>query len=107
AAVFGLMSTIDTMGQDLKDKKVWVKDGEIENVEIEIVKDRQITLPEATRNFDKIPPRSSEAIIPPIRYDFRTFNFQAPPLSMQVRPLKLKQEGQSRVYGGYLKAGFG
>lgn len=108
--VFGMVSGLAAEAQEVqlpKDKKVWVKDGEIENVEIEIVKDRQITLPEASRNFDKIPPRASEPIKPPITYDFRTFNFQAPPINMQVRPLKLKQESQSRVYGGYLKAGFG
>lgn len=93
--------------KDPKNKKDWEGDGEIENVEIEIVKERQIILPKANRNFDKIPPRASEPIKPPITYDFRTFNFQAPPVMTQVRPLKLKQEGQSRVYGGFLRAGFG
>ena len=33
--------------------KTWT-DGEIENVEIEIVKEREITLPTADRNFEKI-----------------------------------------------------
>ncbi|MEO5980435.1 MAG: hypothetical protein ABIS36_25765 [Chryseolinea sp.] len=107
---FGILSSLGVDAQDVtlpKDKKVWVKDGEIEDVEIRIEKDRQITLSEASRNFDKIPPRASEPIMPPITYDFRTFNFKAPPINMQVRPLKLKGESQSRVYGGYLKAGFG
>ncbi len=89
-----------------QDTKDW-EDGEIENVEIEIVKERQITLPKANRNFEKIPPRASEPIKPPITYDFRSFNFQAPQINTQVRPLKLKQEGQSRVYGGFVRAGFG
>jgi len=88
-------------------KKDWEGDGEIENVEIEIVKERQITLPKANRNFEKIPPRASEPIKPPISYDFRSFNFQAPPISTQIRPLKLKQESQSHVYGGYLRVGYG
>ena len=82
-------------------------DGEIENVEIEIVKERQITLPKANRNFEKIPPRATEPIKPPITYDFRSFNFQAPQLNTQIRPLKLKKESQSNVYGGYLRLGFG
>ena len=34
--------------------------GDLEDVEIEIVKERQITLPQATRNFEKIPPRPAE-----------------------------------------------
>jgi len=90
-------------------KKDWEEgdDGEIENVEIEIVKERQITLPKANRNFEKIPPRASEPIKPPITYDFRAFNFQAPQLNTQIRPLKLKKESQSNVYGGYLRLGFG
>lgn len=98
-----VLSVSPLMGQEKKD---W-EDGEIENVEIEIVKERQITLPKANRNFEKIPPRSSEPIKPPITYDFRSFNFQAPQINTQVRPLKLKPEGQSRVYGGFLRAGFG
>jgi len=92
---------------DKDKKKDWEGDGEIENVEIKIVKERQITLPEANRNFDKVPPRASEPIKPPITYDFKSVNFQPPPITMQLRPLKLKQEGESRVYGGYLRAGFG
>jgi hypothetical protein len=88
-------------------KKDWEGEGEIEDVTIEIVKERQITLPKANRNFDKIPPRASEPIKPPITYDFQSFKFQAPQINTQVRPLKLKAEGQSRVYGGFLRAGFG
>lgn len=100
----GLMPYASVWGQEKKD---WEGEGEIENVEIEIVKERQVTLPNANRNFDKIPPRPVEAIKPPITYDFQSFNFQAPQISTQIRPLKLKQESQSHVYGGYLRAGFG
>jgi hypothetical protein len=87
-------------------KKDWT-DGEIENVEIEIVKEREITLPDANRNFEKIPPRPSEPIKPPISYDFKSFSFQAPHLNPQIRPLKLKQEAPSKIYGGFVRAGYG
>ena len=104
-SIVAVMLCLTTVwGQDTKD---WEGDGEIENVEIEIVKERQITLPKANRNFEKIPPRASEPIKPPITYDFRSFNFQAPQINTQIRPLKLKQESQSRVYGGYLRLGYG
>ena len=86
--------------------KTWT-DGEIENVEIEIVKEREITLPSADRNFEKIPPRPSEPIKPPITYDFKPFSFSAPQLNPQIRPLKLKQESQRKVYGGFLRLGYG
>jgi hypothetical protein len=108
-----LISSLSGYAQEGKDKdkgkpkKEWEGDGEIKAVEIEIVTERQITLPEANRNFDKIPPRASEPIKPPITYDFKSVNFQPPPITMQLRPLKLKQEGESKVYGGYLRAGFG
>ncbi len=106
--VISILTSISSFAQDPKKKeKEWDTDGEIENVEIEIVKERQIELPEADRNFEKIPPRASEPIKPPITYDFRSFDFQAPQINPQIRPLKLKQENKSNVYGGYLRVGYG
>src|SRR6478752_6106296 len=90
--------TIDSKAQDPK----WEEGGKIETVEIEIVKPREITLPKANRNFEKIAPRPSEPIKPPITYDFRAFSFQTPQISSPIRPLKLKQEGQSKLYGNYV-----
>ena len=88
-------------------QREWTEGGELENVEIEIVKEREITLPPANRNFEKVPPRASEPIKPPITYDFKSFSFQAPQLNPQIRPLKLKQENPARVYGGFVRLGFG
>lgn len=85
----------------------WDEEGELDDVEIEIVKERQITLPKANRNFEKIPPRPSENIRPSFQYDFRPFSFQTPQINAAIRPLKLKQEDPSNVYGGYLSAGYG
>ncbi len=99
-----LLVSTPSVAQD--PKKQWT-DGEIENVEIEIVKEREITLPAADRNFEKIPPRPSEPIKPPIIYDFKSFSFQAPQLNPQIRPLKLKQENPSTIYGGFLRVGYG
>lgn len=83
------------------------KEGELEAVEIEIVNEREITLPKASRNFEKIPPRPAEAIKPPITYDFRAFSFQTPTINAALRPLKLKQEGQASIYNNYVSAGYG
>lgn len=86
----------------------WEGDGEIESMEIEIVKDRQITLPKANRNFEKIPPKPSDASIKaPVAYDFRSFSFQAPQINPVVRPLKLKPENPSNIYAGFLRIGYG
>jgi hypothetical protein len=85
----------------------WGDEGELDDVEIEIVKERQITLPEADRNFEKIPPKPSEPIKAPVTYDFRTFNFQTSQINPAIKPLRLKQQDASQVYGGYLSAGYG
>src|SRR6187551_751986 len=103
-----LMTTFCLSFDGAAQQQEWGEDGgKIEAVEIEIVKERQITLPKANRNFEKIAPRPSEPIKPPITYDFRSFNFQAPQVNPLVKPLKLKPESKSNVYGGYLRAGFG
>jgi hypothetical protein len=101
-----ILLCISTSAYSQDPKKDWT-DGEIENMEIEIVKEREITLPDANRNFEKIPPRPSEPIKPPITYDFKSFSFRAPQLNPQIRPLKLKQESPSKIYGGFLRVGYG
>ncbi|HEY4653647.1 MAG TPA: hypothetical protein VIH22_03990 [Cyclobacteriaceae bacterium] len=92
--------------QDQPNDREWT-DGTLEDVQIEIIKDRQITLPAANRNFEKIAPQPAEQFKPSITYNFRPFNFQAPEISPQIRPLRLKQEDNSRVYGSYVSLGYG
>ena len=87
----------------------WEKEGEgeIKDVEIEIIKDRQITLPRANRNFEKVPPRPFELIQPAISYEFKNFRFVTPDYNPLIRPLKLRQEELPKMYGNYLSAGIG
>lgn len=82
-------------------------DGSLDPVEIEIVTERQIKLPQANRNFEKIPPGPSDPIKPPVTYHFQALHFQAPAISPLIRPLKLKQQSSAKVYGGYLSLGYG
>ena len=82
-------------------------EGELEDLEIEIIKERQITLPQANRNFEKIPPRPAESDKPTFNYDFRPFTLQASQINPAIRPLKLKQEDATNIFGGYLSAGYG
>jgi hypothetical protein len=84
----------------------WEK-GELEDVEVVIENKRENTVPEANRNFEKIPPRPAEAIAPPIRYDFQSFSFLAPQINPSIRPLKIKAQSPNKIYGGYLRAGYG
>ncbi len=89
--------------------KTWEKEGEgeIKDVQIEIVKDRKILLPKANRNFDKVPPRPFEPVKPTIVYDLKNFKFATPDYKPSVRPLKLQSEELSKIYGNYISGGLG
>src|SRR5688572_4957656 len=82
-------------------------EGELDAVEIEIVRERQITLPKASRNFEKIPPRPSETIKNPVQYDFKPFSFPTAQVNPAIRPLKIKQGSSSEVQSGYVSVGYG
>jgi hypothetical protein len=81
--------------------------GEIEKVEIVIEKNKQITLPQALRNFEKVPPRPSEPIKPEIVYNYKNVPFAASQYNPSIRPLKLKTEPINKLYGNYISAGYG
>ncbi len=99
-----VFASVSAMAQETWEQE---GEGEIKNVEIEIVKDRKIVLPQASRNFEKVPPRPYEPIKPAITYELKTFSFSSPEFKPLIRPLKLKQEELSRINGNYLSAGFG
>ncbi|MEO5603463.1 MAG: hypothetical protein ABIR06_21260 [Cyclobacteriaceae bacterium] len=107
AKTFFILAIVLVFQQNVYAQQDWDKEGNLEDVEIEIVKERQITLPEATRNFEKIPPRPAESNRPSFLYDFKPFTFQASQINPAIRPLKLKQEAASDIFGGYLSAGYG
>jgi hypothetical protein len=99
-ATFGVLQL--ATGQDPN-----VREAEIAPVEVEIIRERKIVLPEAIRLFEKIPPRPAEPIKPEITYEFKAFQFSTPQANPVIRPLKLKDEEQREVYGGFLSAGYG
>jgi hypothetical protein len=82
-------------------------EGEIEKVEIEIVKNREVSVPQASRNFEKIPPRPVEPIKPEITYQFKNLSFNIPDYNPVVRPLRLKTESISKIYGNNVSLGLG
>ncbi|QOI98193.1 MAG: hypothetical protein HRU69_12170 [Flammeovirgaceae bacterium] len=82
-------------------------EAELAPVEVEIVRERKIVLPEAVRLFEKIPPRPAEPIKPEITYEFRSFQFSSPMVNSAIRPFKLKDEETDDIYGGFISAGYG
>lgn len=97
-AAFSLLTSISVLAQG---------EGEIEKVEIEIVKNREVSVPQAARNFEKIPPRPVEPIKPEITYQFKNLSFNVPDYNPVIRPLRLKSESISKIYGNYVSAGLG
>lgn len=81
--------------------------GTIQDAEIEIVKDRVNTLPEATRNFEKIrlapPPQPTRQVT----YTYPDFRLPATRLSPAVQVLPVAQEALEPLTGNYLKLGAG
>jgi hypothetical protein len=105
--IFFLLMLIFSLQKSVFAQDDWGQEGDLEDVEIEIVKERQITLPPATRSFEKVPPQPAEKALPPFVYDFKPLRFQAGQINPAIRPLKLKQEAALDVDGGYLTAGYG
>jgi len=103
----GFIVILFAMVNNVQAQQEWEKDGGIPDAQVEIIKDRQIKLPQADRNFDKIPPRPIEPIKPEIVYEFKNLRFNTPDYKPNIRPLKLKQEDIARIFGNYVSAGFG
>lgn len=90
-------------------QETWEKEreGEIKDLEIEITKERQLTLPRANRFFQKIPPRPYEPIVPAITYDVKSFSYGASNFVPAIRPLRIRQEELAKLYGNYVSGGIG
>jgi hypothetical protein len=81
--------------------------GTIQDAEIEIVKDRVNTLPEATRNFEKIrlaaPPKPTRTVT----YTYPDFRLPATRLNTAIPVLPIAPEAPPLLTGNYLKLGIG
>ncbi|MDA0193990.1 MAG: TonB-dependent receptor [Bacteroidetes bacterium] len=83
----------------------WSEPGEIENAEIIIEKDRQVTLPAVIRPYSKIPPDDASQTIIPQTYDFNNYiltgSVYDPNLQAKViLPNENKNSLQNYVKGG-------
>ncbi len=83
------------------------KEGDIANAEVVITKNRQIILPKADRNFDKVPPRQAEQSKAELTYELKRLPFNSPDYNPVIRPLKLKDQEIPKIYNNYVSAGFG
>ncbi len=82
--------------------------GAIENAQVIIEKSRDIVLPQASRNFEKVPPLPAEESTKVLQpYQFTDVRTNLPALAVKPRILKLKEETLEKLYKGYVKGGFG
>ncbi|QHT66705.1 hypothetical protein GXP67_08555 [Rhodocytophaga rosea] len=81
--------------------------GEIEDAEIIIEKNREIALPEANRNFEKItaPVRQPDPVLQ--QYQFIERNAKLPDLNPRFRVLQMPTEPLKKLNGNYVKGGLG
>ncbi|MGK7392396.1 MAG: hypothetical protein ACNS60_18725 [Candidatus Cyclobacteriaceae bacterium M2_1C_046] len=100
--IFGFFIALNAVAQEEEERQ-----GEIEDVQVEIIKDREIDLPPAVRKFDKIPPQEQEPQRPMFKYAYPMPTTDFTPLDLRLRPLRIKDEPLQKTYGNYIAAGFG
>lgn len=84
------------------------EEGDIEDAQVIIEKDREIELPKANRNFERVPPLPIQTPSnTKLNYQFDNFTPTLSSLSPQIRVLKIKEPALDKLYGNYVKAGFG
>ncbi|MEM9829934.1 MAG: hypothetical protein AAF944_04825 [Bacteroidota bacterium] len=82
-------------------------EGEIDDAEVVIEKEREISLPTASRRFEPIPPLPISRPTTSITYQFQEVAPRLPSLNPQMRPLKIVPPPLDPLYGNYTKLGFG
>lgn len=82
--------------------------GQLEEAEIVIRKDRRITLPPATRNFEKIPQLPVSETDTEQEYSFRTFQYRLNPLEPTFRTVNFQRDQQlTNLTSNFVKVGYG
>ncbi len=102
-AFFGLL----VAGGPIAQAQNWGEESDLDDTEIIIEKDRRIELPQAVRNYQKIAPPEAQIGLQNMRYDFRNIDFQVSDLQPRMRVLTIKDDPLPKLYGNYVKAGFG
>lgn len=85
----------------------WDEEGEIEDTEVVIEKDRKIVLPPANRGYEKVAPLPIESNDEAQQYQFNNVEFIPPDVEPKLRVLTIKDQELKKLYGNYLKVGAG
>ena len=85
----------------------WDEEGEIEDAEVVIEKDRQIELPPASRSYEKVAPLPLQIDRSEQSYNYERVPFQSTQFAPNIRVLTIKEQPLPKLYGNYIKAGIG
>ncbi len=85
----------------------WEEDGAIQDAEVVIEKERQITLEKANRGYEKVSPLPTEPDTVAQRYSFDPIHYSATPFTPRIRVNRIKEEPLPKLYGNYVKGGIG
>lgn len=89
----------------VKAQDPWGEEGEIEDAEVVIEKEREIELPRANRNFERVPPLPVQKPQIDVTYRFVELSPALSDLNPDIRVLKVKEPPLPKLYGNYIKAG--
>ncbi|MGK7393657.1 MAG: hypothetical protein ACNS62_03755 [Candidatus Cyclobacteriaceae bacterium M3_2C_046] len=91
-----------------QDQGQWQDDGEIEDAQVIIEKDRKIELPQINRNFERIPPLPVQgAGMDNLNYEFQNYQLKLQGEAPDIRVFTIKEDPLPKFYGNYIKAGLG
>ena len=104
-----LLSVILTIISFTAFSQEWEKNDprSMESMVFDVVGNKEIKLPPASRMFDPIPPQSYQRINSDLSYSFQSFFYSANAIGLRLRPRPLAAVREDKLYGNYLKAGFG
>ena len=77
----------------------WDEDGAIQDAEVVIEKERQITLEKADRGYEKVSPLPVSVNQGPQSYSFDAIDYTATPFTPRIRINKIKEQPLPKLYG--------
>ena len=86
----------------------WVEESDIEDAQLVIEKTKKLTLPRASRKFQKMKAIARQgASSDAVTYQLRMVNHNLNDIEPSIRVRKMQKEPLEKLYGNYVKGGFG
>lgn len=97
-----------SFGVNAQETNTWERpQGELENVELDVIGSKEIKLNNANRIYGPIPPQPVNRATPELSYSFRNFSYQSGDAGIRLRPRPVVAQPESKLYGNYFRVGFG